>query len=151
MEKAKKMLAGNCSAENEIHEIAQMLNVGDNYVADIISISREVVSLEKLIDTDKGTSSLESFVIDNRYDAPDQAMMKKSLANDIEELLSTLDSQEAEIIRCHFGLGKRVPMSLKEIGDCFNLTKERIRQIEEKALQRLQHPSRKVKLAAYIA
>ncbi|MDR2718105.1 MAG: sigma-70 family RNA polymerase sigma factor [Treponema sp.] len=149
IEKAQKMLAGN--TENPVQEIAQMLNIKEHYIEDIMAISREVVSLEKLVDTGAGAVSLGNFVIDNRYDDPEQAAMKKSLEHDIEELLGTLDSKEAEVIRLHYGLGKRIPMSLSEIGDRFNLTKERIRQIEEKALLRLQNISRKDKLAAYVA
>jgi RNA polymerase primary sigma factor len=90
-------------------------------------------------------------VVDNRYEAPEQAAMKKSLEADIEDLLSTLSFKEAEIIRLHFGLGKQIPLSLQEIGERFNLTKERVRQIEKKALSRLKHLSRRVKLAPYVA
>jgi RNA polymerase primary sigma factor len=66
-------------------------------------------------------------------------------------VLETLNRKEAEIIRFRFGLGETAPMSLKEIGDRFNLTTERIRQIEKKALKRLQHPSRKRLLESYVA
>jgi RNA polymerase primary sigma factor len=66
-------------------------------------------------------------------------------------VLETLNKKEADIIRYRYGLGNRVPMSLKEIGDRFNLTKERIRQIEKKALKRLQHPSRQRILESYVA
>jgi len=151
IERAKKMLPDSRNPENQVQEIAQMLNIKENYVEDIMAISREVVSLEKLVDTDMGVLSLESIVVDNRYDAPEQAVLKKSLEEDIEELLSTLGGKEAEIIRLHFGLGKQTPLSLQEIGDRFNLTKERIRQIEAKALSRLRHISRRAKLAAYVA
>ncbi|MCL2761898.1 MAG: RNA polymerase sigma factor RpoD/SigA [Treponema sp.] len=151
MEKARKMLSGNGNAESEIREIAQMLDVGENYVADTMAISREVLSLEKLLDSEKGAASLGNCVVDNRYDAPEQAAMQKFLENDIEEILGTLNFKEAEIIRLRFGLGKREPLSLQEIGDRFNLTKERIRQIEEKALLRLQHRSRSIKLEDYVA
>ena len=152
IEKVRERLDEHLHGDNLMREIAQILNVKENYVSDIMTISREVVSLEKLVDTDYGNSfTLGSSVVDNRYDAPDQELMKKSLADDIEAMLDTLDNKEAEIIRLHFGLGKHPPMSLKEIGEQFNLTKERIRQIEEKALLRLQHLSRREKLAAYVA
>jgi RNA polymerase primary sigma factor len=148
---AKKKLAGHCKIEDQVQEIAQMLNIKEGHIEDIMAISREVVSLEKLTDTEKGVFSLEELIVDDRYDAPEQEVLKKSLEDDIEGLLGTLDRKEAEIIRLHYGLGKRVPMSFQEIGDRFNLTKERIRQIEAKALTRLQHVSRKAKLAAYMA
>ena len=149
--KAQKMLAGNTSIENQVQEIAQMLNIKEHYIEDIMAISREVVSLEKLVDSDAGTLPLGNSVIDDRYDAPEQAVMNKSLEQDIEELLGTLSDKEAEIIRLHFGLGKHAPMSLQEIGERFNITKERVRQIEQKALSRLKHISRRAKLAAYVA
>jgi RNA polymerase primary sigma factor len=149
--RAKKMLAGNAGTENEVQEIAQMLNIKEHYVEDIMAISREVVSLEKLVTSDAGTLPLGNSVIDHRYDAPEQAVMNKSLEDDIAELLGTLSYKEAEISRLHFGLGNQTPMSLQEIGERFNLTKERVRQIEQKALSRLKHLSRRVKLAAYVA
>jgi len=151
IERARKMLAGNTSAEKQVQEIAQMLNIKENYIEDIMAISQEVVSLEKMVSSDAGTLPLGNSVIDERYEAPEQAAMKKSLEDDIEELLGTLNYKEAEIIRLHFGLGKQVPLSLQEIGERFNLTKERVRQIEKKALSRLQHLSRRIKLAAYVA
>jgi len=149
--KAKKILDGYYSTENQIQEIAQMLDVEEGYVSDILAISREVVSLEKLVNTETGTLSLGTIVVDTRYDTPEQVVMDKSLAKDIDNVLNTLDGKEAEIIRLRYGLGQQPPLSLKEIGERFNLTKERIRQIEEKAISRLQHLSRRVKLAAYVA
>jgi RNA polymerase primary sigma factor len=151
IKRARRKLIGHCRAEDQVQEIAQMLNIKEGYIEDIMAISREVVSLEKLADTEKGAFSLEELIVDDRYDAPEQEVLKKSLEDDIEGLLDTLDSKEAEIIRLHYGLGKRVPMSFQEIGDRFHLTKERIRQIEAKALTRLQHVSRKSRLAAYMA
>jgi len=151
IEKVKKLLEGNTNVENQVQEIAQMLNKKEHYIEDIMAISREVVSLEKLVDSDAGTLPLGNSVIDDRYDAPEQALMKKSLEHDLEELLDTLSYKESEIIRMHFGLGRQIPLSLQEIGDRFNITKERVRQIEKKALSRLKHLSRRVKLSGYVA
>ena len=77
--------------------------------------------------------------------------MEKALKEDINAILSTLSDKEAEIVQYRFGLNGRSPLSLKEIGDKYNLTKERIRQIEKKAIKRLQHPKRSQYLEAYIA
>jgi len=151
VDKARRFILDNSSSDCEIQEIAQMLDIGEQYVADILNISGEVLSLEKMVNTEKGVSSLGNCVMDNRYEAPEQATLKKFLRNDIEGLLETLDSKEAEILRLRFGLGKRIPMSLQEIGTRFNLTKERIRQIEEKALMRLKTLGHKVNLEVYVA
>ncbi|MCL2127292.1 MAG: RNA polymerase sigma factor RpoD/SigA [Treponema sp.] len=149
--KAKKALTGGPGSDSDIQEIAQMLSMDESQVEDIMAISREMLSLERLVSTGVGTSPLGSFIVDSRYDAPEQAALNQSLQNDIEEILNTLDSKEADVIRFRFGLGIQRPMSLQEIGDHFDLTKERIRQIEVKALSRLQHPSRKARLEDYVA
>jgi RNA polymerase primary sigma factor len=151
IEKAKKLLAGSTNNENEIRELAQLLSMDESHIEDMLAISRETLSLEKSVDAGRNASPLGNFVVDTRYDSPDQAIFKKSLKHDIEEVLSTLSSKEAEIIRCRFGLGHQKPMNFQEIGDCFDLSKERIRQIEEKAIRLLQQPSRKSKLEAYVA
>ena len=151
IEKAKKIVSDQTCGEPETREIAQLLSMEESYIEEIIAMSRDLVSLGKSVNTEKGSTPLGGFVVDNRYDAPEQEAIKRALALDIDEMLETLDSKEAEIIRFRFGLGQQRPMSLKEIGEYFGLSKERIRQIEKKALVRLQHPSRKAILAAYVA
>ncbi|MDR2922646.1 MAG: RNA polymerase sigma factor RpoD/SigA [Treponema sp.] len=151
IEKAKKLLAGSTGCETEIRELAQLLSMDESHIEDMLAISRETLSLEKSVDASRNASPLGNFVVDTRYDTPDQAIFKKFLKHDIDEVLSTLSSKEAEIIRYRFGLGQREPMNFQEIGDYFDLSKERIRQIEEKALRLLQQPSRKSKLEAYVA
>jgi len=149
--KAQKMISTQGGGEAEIREIAQLLNMSENHIDDIMAISREMLSLEKMVSTGKGSSPLSNFVEDVSSGSPDQEVMKKSLEKDLEEVLHTLDIREADIIRFRYGLGAKEPMSLKELGERYDLTKERIRQIEEKALARLQHPSRKARLEAYVA
>jgi RNA polymerase primary sigma factor len=151
IEKARKLVQDGQSAEAEIGEIAKLLDMGPAHVEDIINISRELVSLESPIYTDRDSSNLGDFIKDQDYKTPDEAALDSALHSDIESVLETLNRKEAAIIRYRFGLGKSAPMSLKEIGDHFNLTKERIRQIEKKALKRLQHPSRKRLLENYVA
>jgi RNA polymerase primary sigma factor len=120
-------------------------------VADLINISRELVSLESPVYTEKDSSILGDFLEDTTYKAPEDAAIESALREDIDAVLETLSEKEAEIIRYRFGLNGNAPMSLKEIGDRFHLTKERIRQIEKKALKRLQHPARKQYLESYVA
>jgi RNA polymerase primary sigma factor len=151
IEKARKIVQSDTNSEAEIAEIARLLDMDASQVSDLINISRDLVSLENPIYTDKDSSSLGDFIEDENYTSPDENAVKVTLQNDIENVLSTLNKKEADIIRYRFGLGNSVPMSLKEIGDRFNLTKERIRQIEKKALKRLQHPSRQQFLESYVA
>ena len=122
-----------------------------DHVADLINISRDLVSLETPVYAEKDSSQLGDFIEDSGYTLPEDEAVETSLREDINSVLNTLTEKEAEIIQHRFGLNGRSPLSLKEIGDRYNLTKERIRQIEKKALKRLQHPSRSQFLEAYIA
>ncbi|MDR2103330.1 MAG: RNA polymerase sigma factor RpoD/SigA [Treponema sp.] len=151
IEKARKLVQDGHNTEKEISEIARLLDMDADHVADLVNISRELISLENPVYADKDSSILGDFIEDENYRSPDEHIVDRALHDDIETVLGTLNKKEADIIRFRFGLGDRVPMSLKEIGDRFNLTKERIRQIEKKALKRLQHPSRQRLLESYVA
>jgi RNA polymerase primary sigma factor len=151
IEKARKLVQDGQGAEAEINEIARLLDMDAAHVEDLVNISRELISLENPVYADKDSSLLGDFIEDESYLPPDEQAVTSALQADIETVLNTLNPKEADIIRYRFGLGDNVPMSLKEIGDRFNLTKERIRQIEKKALKRLQHPSRQRLLESYVA
>lgn len=151
IEKVRKEIQGRQGEEAEIRKIAQTLNMDNDHVADLINISRELISLETPVYNEKDSSILGDFVEDEGYQSPDTAVVEKALKDDINQILGTLTQKESEIVQYRFGLNGRSPLSLKEIGDRYNLTKERIRQIEKKALRRLQHPSRVGRLEAYIA
>jgi RNA polymerase primary sigma factor len=151
IEKAKKCVQDSGSGEAEINEIAKLLAMEPEHVVDIINISRDMVSLENPVYDEKDSATLGDFIEDENYVSPEKYATDAALHDDIETVLDTLNPKEADIIRYRFGLGEKAPMSLKEIGDHFNLTKERIRQIEKKALRRLQHPSRMRVLENYVA
>jgi RNA polymerase primary sigma factor len=152
IEKARKLTQECHSVEGESREIARLCRMDSAHVADLINISRDFVSLDNPVySADKDSSILGDFIEDENYRAPDQDAVDGALHDDIETVLETLNQKEADIIRYRYGLGNKEPMSLKEIGDRFNLTKERIRQIEKKALKRLQHPSRQRILESYVA
>jgi RNA polymerase primary sigma factor len=151
IQKARKLVQDSHSVEAEIREVARLLNMDMEHVAELINISREHISLDNPISVNRDSSSLEEFIEDEQHEAPEQYAMNRALKQDIEEVLDTLDQKEATIIRFRYGLGDCAPLSLKELGDRFNLTKERIRQIEKKAIKRLQHPIRRRLLKAYVA
>lgn len=151
IEKARKLVQDGHGAEAELNEIARLLDMDATHVEDLVNISRDLISLENPVYADKDSSLLGDFIEDESYIPPDEQAVTSALQQDIEAVLDTLNPKEADIIRYRFGLGDNVPMSLKEIGDRFNLTKERIRQIEKKALKRLQHPSRQRILESYVA
>jgi len=151
IEKARKELQSGSRGDPEIQEIAKALDMNEDHVADLVNISRDMVSLDTPIYDEKDSSILSDFVEDKGQKAPEESAIDRSLREDINVVLSTLSSKEADIIQYRFGLNGKRPMSLKEIGNRYKLTKERIRQIEKKALKRLQHPSRSHSLRSYIA
>ncbi len=151
IEKARKQVSGSVSEEAEIREIAGLLDMDSDHVRDIVNIARDMVSLDTPVFSDRDSSSMGDFLEDNRYEQPEEFVIENNLREDIDELLETLTEKEAEVIRYRFGLNGYKAMSLKEIGSLFNLTKERIRQIEKKAIRRLQNPTRMNRLEAYVA
>ncbi len=151
IEKVRKELQIESRGDPEMQEIAKALDMDEDHVADLLNISRDMVSLDTPIYDEKDSSILSDFVEDKGQRAPEDAVIDRSLKEDINAVLDTLTNKEADIIQYRFGLNGKRPMSLKEIGNRYKLTKERIRQIEKKALKRLQHPSRSHSLRSYLS
>ena len=137
--------------ESEIKEVAKFLDMEPKHVEELLSISRDMVSLENPLFNEKYSSSLVDFIEASKYRQPDVQTMYSALKEDIESLLEKMDKKEATVLRLRYGLGDKTPLSLKEIGEKFHLTKERIRQIEKNAIRRLQHSSSKTVLENYVA
>jgi len=151
IEKARKMIEGVMTEDEEIREIARLLEMEPEHVADIVAVSRELVSLETPVFDERDSSVLGDFIENANYVAPEDYVIEQSLKEDINEVLHTLSDKEREVIEYRFGLNGRRAMSLKEIGDRFHLTKERIRQIEKNALRRLSQPNHVELLESYVA
>lgn len=151
IEKARKMIQLGQGEQAEVAEIAKLLNMDKDLVSDLVNISRDLVSLESPVYVEKDSSVIGDFVEDQGHQGPESFAVEQNLKQDIDSVLRTLSAKEAEIIRSRFGLNGRRPESLKEIGDRFKLTKERIRQIEKKALKKLQSPGRLELLESYVA
>lgn len=152
IEHAKKTIRDNVSEEQEFSEIAAMLNMDVAHVRELVEISREMASLDsEIAGKDSSTTTLGSMIEDKMHGQPEDMVIRKELQKDINSVLSTLKPAEAEVLKMRYGIGIEKPMSLKEVGDKFNLTKERIRQIEKHALVRMQHPTRARRLESYVA
>lgn len=152
IEKVKKMLRGKMSESEEIEEIGRMLNMEPAHVRDMMNIAREMASLDTPVNTKDAEpgATLGDFLEDINF-KPEEYAINESMKADIESVLRTLRPNEARVLRMRYGLEDGKAMSLKEVGDACNLTKERIRQIEKHALVRMKHPYRLARLEAYVA
>ena len=155
IEFARKELASagdNLSEEAELKEVAAMLQMNVVYVREMVNISRDMASLDSEVrGRDSSLTTLGDMVEDDTAERPEEVAMKSAMSEDLSKVINTLRPQEADVLRMRYGLNGQKPMSLKEVGDTFNLTKERIRQIEQLALRRLRHPTRMRRLESYVA
>ena len=150
IEKVKREIGSNKDGEADIEEIADFLDMDKSRINDLINASKEFVSLETPLSSDKDANTISDLMEDTKGADPEEVLIDRTLQESIEEVLSTLTEKESNVIKYRFGLNGERPHSLKEIGDKYNLTKERIRQIEKKAISRLRHPSRSQKLKSYV-
>ena len=152
IEHARKLMAGDKTEEQEFAEVARMLKMDKQHVREMVNISRDMISLDaQVASSDNDRTSVSDFIEDDRYDNPDEEAISNAMKRDIGDVLNTLKPNEAKVLSLRYGLNGTRPMSLKEVGDTCNLTKERIRQIEKHAIVRMRHPRRMQRLEAYIA
>ncbi len=130
-------------------ELADVLEVTTAEVVDTMKISGRHVSMDAPFVQGEENSLLDVLENDNEQ-TPDQGLMADSLRREVHRALSTLTQRESDVIALYFGLNGQPTMSLEEIGEKFNLTRERVRQIKEKAIRRLRHTSRSKALKPYL-
>ena len=130
-------------------EIAKEMDMSVERVREILKISQEPVSLETPIGEEED-SHLGDFIQDDNVPVPADAAAFTLLKEQLVEVLSTLTDREQKVLRLRFGLDDGRARTLEEVGKEFNVTRERIRQIEAKALRKLRHPSRSRKLKDYL-
>lgn len=148
----KKSLSSRITEEEEIRAIAQELGMESDVVRDLLNISREMVSLDASVQGNGGEDSVfGDYIEDTRYESPEDRSLKNAMKREVADALGTLKPKEANILRMRYGLDGKKPMSLKEVGDACSLTKERIRQIEKNAIERVRVPASMRKLQAYVA
>ena len=151
IEKARKLMEKNGDTAVELDDIASDLHMTPEMAHTIVNAARDPVSLDAPVFTDNTNASAGDFIEDTHYTLPEDYIVDMDLRNNVDALLAALSPREAEILRYRFGLNGYDQLSLKEVGLRFNLTKERIRQIEKKALERLQNDSRARQLEAFVA
>ena len=147
--KAYSNLEQEFEREPNAVELAQELDMDVSEVADTLKISGRHVSMDAPF-TQGEENRLLDVIEDDQQPHPDYGLMTESLKSEIERALSSLTEREAEVIKLYFGLNKEHSLTLEEIGERFNLTRERVRQIKEKAIRRLRHASRSKNLRAYL-
>lgn len=150
--KARKQISADKTEEEEIREVAQMLHMDAQHVREMIMISKDMVSLDTVVQgKGEGTTTLGELMEDTKYPVPEDVVMDEALKSEMDKMLSTLKPNESLVLKMRYGIGCEKPMSLKEVGDVCNLTKERIRQIENTALSRMRHPVRANHLKVFVA
>ncbi len=150
IQKAQKTLVHLNGEEPSVEMLAKETNLDAEIVKTLVSVSKDMVSLDAPVFRDNETSSIGDY-IESDFASPDQQVMSGLLKEDINEALNQLSEKEKDIIEHRFGLNNKYQMSLKEIGEVYNLTKERIRQIEKRALQKLQNTEVHRSLESYSA
>ena len=146
--KTTKSLEQKFGREPTANEIADELEISPYEVMDTLRISLRSQSLDAPFNDGEDNKLLD--ILEDKYQpSPDEKAMENSLKMEIEKALSTLTDREAEVIRLYFGINSDNPLTLEDIGNIFKLTRERVRQIKEKALNRLRHQSRSKKLRTY--
>lgn len=135
--------------EPSASELAQELDMTLFEVADTLKISGRHISVDAPFPQGEENRLLD-VIQDDRQPPPDNSLLSESLKVEVRRSLSTLSEREAEVIRLYFGLDREHSLTLEEIGEKFNLTRERVRQIKEKAIRRLRHATRSKQLRAYL-
>jgi len=130
-------------------EVAKKLDIEEENVSSTLALSRMYLSLDAPLKNDS-KEDLKSLLVDDSQPAPDRSLWKDSLISQVKSSLNTLDPRESQVIKFYFGIDREDSMTLEEIGDRLNLTRERVRQIRNKAISRLRHISRSRCLRPYL-
>ena len=141
VKKASAELTQSLRRDPTDQEIADKLNIELDKVQTVMDIAQATTSLDTPIDDD-GETSMGDLIADTSTENPYQNMVAEANRQIVESVLSTLSSKEAEILRMRFGIGSDRPMTLEEVGKHYGVTRERIRQVENKAIRKLRNPMR---------
>lgn len=147
--RVSRQLMQELGREPSVEEIAEEMKLSEDKVREILKVAQEPVSLESPVGEEED-SHLGDFIQDDNVTTPADAATLLLLKEQLDEAMSALTDREKEVLRMRFGLNEAQPLTLEQVGKHFNVTRERIRQIEAKALRKLKHPSRSKKLRDYL-
>ena len=147
--RTSRYLVQELGREPTPEEIAQKMEIPIDKVRKVLKIAREPISLETPIGEEED-SHLGDFIEDKKFMLPSEAAVSLNLAEQTRKVLATLTPREEKVLRMRFGIGEKADHTLEEVGQDFAVTRERIRQIEAKALRKLRHPTRSRKLKSFI-
>ncbi len=147
--RTSRQLVQEMGREPTPEEIAERMDLPLEKVRRVLKIAKEPISLETPIGEEED-SSLGDFIEDKAVVSPVEAVIKGNLSDQTARVLSTLTPREEKVLRMRFGIGEKSDHTLEEVGQDFNVTRERIRQIEAKALRKLRHPSRSKRLKSFV-
>lgn len=147
--KAYSNLKQEFEREPSPEELATELEMGIDEISDTMKLSGKQVSMDAPFTLGEENNLLD-IIEDDQQPSPDNQLINESLKVDIRDVLASLPEREAEVLRLYFGLDVEYAMTLEEIGERFNLTRERVRQIKEKAIRRLRHASKSKNLKSYL-
>jgi RNA polymerase primary sigma factor len=148
--KAARQLDQELGRSPEVSEIAEKLKLPHDEVRDTMQIANSHLSLDASFSNDQEENSLVDYLADDNLESPDEQTYVNALSDDMQKALDTLTDRERQILSLYFGIEGEEPLTLEEIGKRMNLTRERIRQIKEKAILRLRHNSRSKYLKGYV-
>jgi RNA polymerase primary sigma factor len=149
LNRTSQALVQQMGREPTLEEISERMGMSLDKVQKILKITKKPISLETPIGEEED-SRLEDLIEDKEAISPQDAAISSNMAKRIQKVLSTLNEREEKILRMRFGIGEKHEHTLDEVGQYFELTRERIRQIEDKALRKLKHSSRADKLKSFI-
>ncbi len=147
--RTSRYLVQEFGREPRPEEIAEKMEIPIDKVRKVLKIAREPISLETPIGEEED-SHLGDFIEDKKFMLPSEAAVSMNLAEQTRKVLATLTPREEKVLRMRFGIGEKADHTLEEVGQDFTVTRERIRQIEAKALRKLRHPTRSRKLKSFI-
>jgi RNA polymerase primary sigma factor len=147
--RTSRYLVQEMGREPRPEEIADKMEIPLDKVRKVLKIAREPISLETPIGEEED-SHLGDFIEDKKFMLPSEAAVSLNLAEQTRKVLATLTPREEKVLRMRFGIGEKADHTLEEVGQDFTVTRERIRQIEAKALRKLRHPTRSRKLKSFI-